>query len=152
MPHRAGRIVSLGKKKLNPRVPGFGLVTQIARTILFPLMLFLAASALEKAAEVPSGFWLKLIFLFVGFVAAVLLLRWLAQQNRVLMLIVGVVGAAILGFSWIYERNEPEILTPAVDAIAPFFPSKGAYDDKQQQDASAPGLKKNSPRPTPTKR
>ena len=116
-------------------------------------MIVFAASALEKASKVPSSFWLKVVLCIVAFVLVVLLLRWLAQANKVLMMIVGAAIFAVTGFQWIYERNEPEFLTPVVDAIAPFFPSKGAYEETQKSDPKTPGLKKSSgPRPTPAKR
>lgn len=113
-------------------------------------MLLFAASALQKASALPSSFWLKLALCLVGFIVAVLLLRWLAGVNKILMAVVALMIVSITGFQWIYERNEPEFLTPVVEKIAPFFPSKGAYGEVQGRDPSAPGQKK--PKPTPVKR
>lgn len=37
-----------------------------------------------------------------------------------------IIGATcvIVCMNWVYNRNEPEIITPIVDVIAPFLPSK----------------------------
>jgi hypothetical protein len=100
----------------------------------FPSMLPLALSAFEKASKVPSSFWLKLFLVFVGLFLAVIVMRKLMQVNKFIFLAVGIVALVVLGFSWIYERNEPEFLTPLIDRIAPFFPAKGAYEVRQATD------------------
>jgi hypothetical protein len=43
------------------------------------------------------------------------------------------VVVSILFFSWVYNRNEPKWLTPVVEKIAPFFPTAGAYNNKQHK-------------------
>lgn len=114
------------------------------------LMWLLAATALEKAANVPSSFWLKVVLFIVGVIVLVVVLRKLAEINKIAMLMVAMLVFGILGFSWIYERNEPAFLTPVVDVIAPFFPAKGAYENTQSSD---PGnsLKKSKQKSPPKK-
>lgn len=112
-------------------------------------MLFLAATALEKAAKVPVSFWFKIVGAVLAFLLVVVLLKKLLQVNKVILIAVSVVTLAVVGFSWIYERNEPEFLSPFVDVIAPFFPSKGAYQVRQQQEPDRPGSVKSSPKTTP---
>jgi apolipoprotein N-acyltransferase len=107
-------------------------------------MLLFAATALEKASKVPGSFWLKVVLFIVGFILLVVILRKLAEVNKVAMLLVGMVVFGILGFSWIYERNEPAFLTPVVDAIAPFFPAKNSYEATQKAD---PGNSLKKPKP-----
>jgi len=109
-------------------------------------MLPLALSAFEKASKVPSSFWLKVFLVFAGLFVAVIVMRKLAQVNKFVFVAVGLVAMAVLGFSWIYERNEPEFLTPVIDRIAPFFPSKGAYEVRQASDPT-PGSKDASQHP-----
>jgi hypothetical protein len=111
-------------------------------------MLLFAATALDKASKIPASFWLKFAAVIVALIILVLLLRKLAEVNKVVLAVVGIVIVGVLGFSWIYERNEPAFLTPVVDAIAPFFPSKGAYQTTQQGDPKQPGLKKSAPTST----
>lgn len=115
-------------------------------------MIFLAAtSTAEKLSKVPPMFWVKVAVGIGAFILAIVLLRKLMQVNKVILIAVSVVTLAVVGFSWIYERNEPEFMTPVVDAIAPFFPSKGAYQVKQSSEPDKPGLKKSqSAKPTTT--
>lgn len=108
-------------------------------------MLFLAATALEKLHDVPAGFWVKVLIGIAAFFAGIFVLQKIAHMNKIILVIIIAMIVSIVGFQWIYERNEPQMLTPAIDVIAQFFPSKGSYGNKQQQDASAPGAKKNPP-------
>ncbi len=82
-------------------------------------------SALEKLGAVPGDFWLKLGLAVVALVVLVVLLQHVARANRVLLVVVGGVTATVVGFNWIYERNEPAWATPAVGLVATFLPSKG---------------------------
>ena len=107
-------------------------------------MLLLAATALEKASQVPISFWFKVALAIAGFLLTVFLLRKLMEVNKVLLIIVGGTAVAIIGFQWIYERNEPEFLTSSINVIAPFFPSKGAYENKQKEEPGKPGLNKSA--------
>ncbi len=104
-------------------------------------MLPLALSAFDKAAKIPSSFWLKLFLVIVGFFVAAIVLRKLLQVNKFIFIIVGLMAVVLVGFNWVYERNEPEFLTPVVDRIAPFFPSKGAYEGKQATDPTPDATK-----------
>lgn len=116
-------------------------------------MLFFAATALEKLSKVPPMFWVKVVAGFVAFLLVVFLLRKLFEINKVILIAVSVVTLSILWFQWIYERNEPEFMTPFVSAVAQFFPSKGAYQVNQQNDPKSPGISKSAPtKPTPQKR
>jgi hypothetical protein len=103
-------------------------------------MLPLALSAFEKAGKVPSSFWLKVVLVFAGIFLFVAIMRKLLEVNKFIFIAVGLVAVAVLGFNWIYERNEPEFLTPVIDRIAPFFPTKGAYQVRQASDPT-PGAK-----------
>lgn len=97
--------------------------------------LFLAATqptALEKLQKIPPAFWLKLGLAVLAVVVVVVVLRKLAQVNKIVLAIVVVVALSAVGFSWIYERNEPAWATPVVEKLAGFFPSKGSYSDKQK--------------------
>jgi uncharacterized membrane protein YGL010W len=53
-------------------------------------------------------------------------------MNKVVLAVIVFVVVVIMGFSWVYERNEPAFLTPLVEKIAPFFPSKGSYGNQQK--------------------
>ena len=94
--------------------------------------LFLAAAAapasqttMDRLREVPVEFWTKLGIGIGGLVVAVFLLRKLAGVSKIILCVVAALVLSFMGFSWIYERNEPEWATPFVQTLAGFFPSKG---------------------------
>lgn len=113
-------------------------------------MLFLAATTgLEKIKAVPPAFWWKLGAVVGCLIVLVIILRQVAQMNKMVLAIVVLVIFTVVGVNWIYERNEPAFLTPVIDKIAPFLPSKGSYNAKQTQ---APAGFKNPLPPPPEKK
>jgi len=109
-------------------------------------MLFLAAATtLDKLKQIPPAFWLKVGAVVLGIIVVVIVLQKVAQMNKVVLAVIAFVVVMIVGVNWIYERNEPAFLTPLVDKIAPFLPSKGSYGAKQ---ATSPNL---GPTPPPKK-
>ena len=95
-------------------------------------MLPLAVTALDKIEKIPPSFWLKALLGVVGFVAVIIALRKIAGMNKVVLAIIVFVVCTVVGFNWIYERNEPPFMTPFINKIAPFLPAKGSYGGKQQ--------------------
>jgi hypothetical protein len=95
-------------------------------------MLLLAASALDTVKHVPTATWFKIGIALAAIVVAVVVLRKVAHMNKIVMGVVIFVVCTVVFFSWVYNRNEPAFLTPIVDRIAPFFPSAGSYNAKQQ--------------------
>ena len=99
-------------------------------------MTFLAAAATahvstaDKLRSIPADFWWKAA-LGVGLVIAVVFaLRKIAKTNKVLLTVGVALFSTIVGFNWIYERNEPTWATPAVQWLAGFFPTKGKLAGK----------------------
>lgn len=86
-------------------------------------MLLFAATALEKMHAVPTKVWLNIGLAILILVAVVIIIRKAAEMNKVLLGVIIFVVVTIVGFNWIYARNEPKFLTPIVEKIAPFFPS-----------------------------
>ncbi|HEX2853277.1 MAG TPA: hypothetical protein VHO24_08565 [Opitutaceae bacterium] len=95
-------------------------------------MLLFAVSTLEKLKAVPKNVWLTLGAGVIGLILLIIFLRKIAQMNKLILIIIVLFIFSTLGFNWIYERNEPAFLTPVVDKIAPFFPSKDSYGTKQK--------------------
>lgn len=95
-------------------------------------MLLLAVTAMEKLKTLPPDVWLKIGVAVVGFIVAILVLRRVLKMNKVIAGVIVFVVVTVVFFSWVYNRNEPKFLTPLVNRIAPFFPSAGAYNAKQQ--------------------
>ena len=99
-------------------------------------MLLLAAAAaptaLEKLKQVPPAFWLKVGIAILAVILLVVVLRKVAQMNKIVLTVIVLIILSTVGFNWIYERNEPAWATPVVEKLAGFFPTKGSYDNKQQ--------------------
>lgn len=85
------------------------------------------ATALDKLKAVPPAFWLKVGLAVLAVILVVIVLRKIAQMNKVVLAVAAVVALSTLGFSWVYNRNEPAWATPVVQWLAGFFPSKGVY-------------------------
>jgi len=96
-------------------------------------MLVLAVTVAEKLGKIPTEFWINLGLAVLLLVAIVIVLRKLAGANKVMLAVVGALVISVVGFNWIYERNEPKFLTPFVDKISGFFPTKAGYNAKQQK-------------------
>jgi len=98
---------------------------------------FLAATTTaDKLKEIPPDFWWKTLLAIVALVAFIIFLRKVAKMNKVVLGVVVMIVFTVVGFNWIYERNEPAWATPVVNWLSGFFPSKGTYASKQQ---NAPG-------------
>ena len=95
-------------------------------------MPLLAESAVAKMKTLPPDVWLKIGIVIFGVIAAVLIFRQVMKVNKIVASVVMFVVVTIVFFSWVYNRNEPKFMTPFVDKIAPFFPTAGSYNAKQQ--------------------
>ena len=90
-------------------------------------MLSIAMTTLEKLQMVPARFWVNALMVIVIGVIAILLVRHAAEMNRIVLTLIIALIVTTVGFQWIYERNEPAVLTPFVSKIAKYFPSKLNY-------------------------
>ena len=95
-------------------------------------LLAVATTTADKLREIPGDFWLKLLLAVAAFIAVIIFLRKVAKMNKVVLTVVSFITLTVVGFNWIYERNEPKWATPAVNWLSGFFPSKGSYATKQQ--------------------
>ena len=90
------------------------------------------SAAFERVQEIPNAFWVNLGVAVLLLILRVIILRKLAAVNTIVLVMAGIVAITGLGFSWIYERDEPKFMTPLVEKIAPLLPSKTTYKSKQQ--------------------
>jgi len=95
-------------------------------------MLLFAVTAMEKLQTLPRDTWLKIGIAIVGFLAIVLVFRRVMKMNKIIAAVIVFVVVTVVFFSWVYNRNEPAFMTPIVQRVAPFFPSAGSYNAKQQ--------------------
>jgi hypothetical protein len=83
------------------------------------------ATVLERLKEIPADFWLRAGVAVVALVALVIVLRKVAKMNKVVLAAVVFLVSTVVGFNWIYERNEPAWATPVIGFLATFMPTKG---------------------------
>ena len=102
-------------------------------------MRLFAVTTLEKIQAVPLQVWLNIGLGVLIVIAGFLVLRAIAQMNKIILCILVAVGVSVVGFNWIYTRNEPKFLTPVIDKIAPFFPSGVAPAPKDKTFDRPPG-------------
>lgn len=95
-------------------------------------MLLLAVTALEKIKTLPPAIWGKIAIAIAAFILTIFLFRRVMKMNKIIAAIIVFVVFTVVFFNWVYNRTEPKFLTPIVEKIAPFFPSAGAYNAKQQ--------------------
>lgn len=95
-------------------------------------MYLFAVTAAEKLQKVPAAFWINVAIAVLIIVSVVIVMRKLAGTNKVVLAVISLIIVSVVGFNWIYERNEPKFMTPLVDKLAGFFPTKAGYNAKQQ--------------------
>lgn len=91
-----------------------------------------APTALDKLKQIPPAFWLKVGLAVLAIVAVVIVLRKVAQMNKVVLTVVFLVFLSTIGFNWIYERNEPAWATPVIERLSGFFPTKAKIEKSRQ--------------------
>lgn len=95
-------------------------------------MPLLADSAVAKMKTLPPDVWLKIGIVILALIVGVVVFRQVMKVNKIIASIVVFVFCTIMFFSWVYNRNEPKFMTPFVEKIAPFFPTAGSYNAKQE--------------------
>ncbi len=95
-------------------------------------MPLIAVTALDKLKTLPPDVWLKIVIAVAAVIVAVLVFRRVMKMNKIIASVIVFVVVTVVFFSWVYNRNEPKFLTPLVEKIAPFFPTAGSYNAKQQ--------------------
>lgn len=103
------------------------------------LVLTIAAappSAWEQLQHVPKQTWINLIICVLAVVIIIRVWRTLKRVNEYAPYFVSIVAAFLICCYWVYERTEPRFLSPLVDKLAPFFPTKakqGEIEEKRRR-------------------
>ncbi|HEY0947391.1 MAG TPA: hypothetical protein VGD81_19060 [Opitutaceae bacterium] len=92
-------------------------------------MLLFALTTLEKLEAVPMQFWINAAIVLIAGGLAILFVRYASRMNKLVIALVVFLFLTVVCFQWVYERNEPKILTRYVDKIAPYFPARVEYKD-----------------------
>lgn len=74
--------------------------------------------------NLPPDFWFKTTLFAICVALAVLAYRIYRGSNKILFSIFVAVVMGVIFFNWVYNRTEPKWLTPVVDKLAHFFPTK----------------------------
>ncbi len=108
-----------------------GLVRLARTTGVHPIAL--AAMAAQSSVEdqlrrVPKEAWINLAIGVVAIIVLVRLWRGLRQNNEYAPSIAATFTAGVLFLTMVYYRNEPKFLTPLVEPLTSFFPTKAKQD------------------------
>jgi len=79
---------------------------------------------MEKLRHLPRKEVANLVLIVLVLTVAIVIFKQAAKMNRGVLLMIISVTVAVVGFMWVYERNEPKFLSPLIDQIAPFFPQR----------------------------
>lgn len=86
----------------------------------------LSPSVGNQLNSLPSSPWVRIAIGVLLLIAVVLVIRKVAKMNKLILGIVLLLVLSMVGFNWIYQRNEPAWATPVVSKLAAFFPTKDA--------------------------
>ena len=109
---------------------------------------WLAALEWSKVTEkLPPQFLQKTGLFLLVILMLVLVVKIFRSSNKILLSIVLCATMGILFFSWIYNRNEPAFLTPIIEPLSQFFPTKD-YEKKDVSDLDRQKKGGNKPKPS----
>jgi uncharacterized membrane protein YkvI len=97
--------------------------------ILVTLTLLAAQSSVwDQVQRVPRQFWINAIICVLAVLMVARLWREMKRLNDYAPYIVAVIVTLTVFFYWVYNRTEPRILSPLVDRLMPFFPTKSKHE------------------------
>lgn len=90
-------------------------------------------SAWEQLKRVPKETWINIAICVIAVVVIARVWKVLKSINEFIPYIAALLATLLIFFYWVYDRSEPRFLTPVVDKLAPFFPTKGKQQEIQEQ-------------------
>jgi hypothetical protein len=123
----------LAKNRHTPLQRQFRLVSPRRASNPVPMPLLLAATTLEKIQAVPTKFWLNTAIIILILMVAIIVIRKAAEMNKVVLSAIIFVVFSSVGFQWIYLRNEPKFMTPFIEPLSNFFPTKEKQVEKENR-------------------
>lgn len=94
------------------------------------------------------------VTILCGFLAVMMTIsfyRMLKSVSPALVAFICLLMMFILTLHWTITRTEPAILKPAIDFIAPFFPTAPEYPEQKKTKAASPKPAAPKPKPVPAK-
>jgi hypothetical protein len=107
------------------------------QTVFARILAAAPPSTWEQIKRVPKETWINLVICLVAVVVIVWVWKGLKKFNDFAPYIAVLLAAGLIFFYWIYDRSEPRFLTPVIDKLAPFFPTKGSQpgsDNRRNRD------------------
>jgi hypothetical protein len=83
-----------------------------------------ATTTLARIQDIAPGVWLRIGAAILALIVIVVILRKVAGMNKVILAVIVGLIVTIIGFNWIYQRNEPAWATPVIAPLSKFFPTK----------------------------
>lgn len=94
------------------------------------MLVIAATTTTDRLTQIPVEFWVRLGVAVLVLAGVVIVLRKVAKVNKVVLTVIVGLLVSLVGFNWVYERNEPSWATPVVSWLADFLPTKGMYAGK----------------------
>ncbi len=91
------------------------------------LLLAVSTSGMVKIQRIPSQVWINLGVCLLAVVLVVRLWRGLKKLNDFAPWFVLALSASTIMSYWTYERTEPQFLTPVVERLTLFLPTKAKH-------------------------
>ena len=92
---------------------------------MFPLAA-VTSPTLQRIEAIPPGVWLRIGIAIAAVIAVFVVLRKVAQMNKLVLAVIVVLAASFVGFNWIYQQNEPAWARPVIQPLGKFFPTKNS--------------------------
>lgn len=110
-------------------------------------MYWLAALQMSKVTEkLPPDFLMKTGLFLLVVLVIVIAVKIYQGSNKIFLSILLCAVIGVVFFNWIYNRNEPAFLTPIIEPLSQFFPTKD-YEKKDVSDLDKMKKAGNKPKP-----
>ena len=110
-------------------------------------MYWLAALQMSKITEkLPPDFLMKTGLFLLVVIVIVIAVKIYQGSNKIMLSIFLCAVVGVIFFSWVYNRNEPAFLTPIIEPLSQFFPTKD-YEKKDVSDIDNQKKAGNKPKP-----
>lgn len=99
------------------------------QSVVAQITLAAQTTAWDQLRGVPRQVWINLIICVLAVLIIVRLWREMKKLNDYAPYFLSVILSATVFAYWVYNRTEPRFLSPLVDQLMPFFPTKAKHDE-----------------------
>lgn len=83
----------------------------------------------DQVRSVPRQFWINAIICILAVLIVSRMWREMKKLNDYAPYFAAVIVTTTVFFYWVYNRTEPRVLSPLVDRLTVFFPTKAKHDE-----------------------